>query len=188
MGLTETGFVATRGSEFLTQIRDRIEAELNIEIDWGYGNVLGLLTTIMADLLGDVSAATQAVFDALDPGNATGLSLDTCCILVGITRKLPTKSTATVTLTGTAGTIVPEGSLVGGGGVNDDQQWKITADVTIGSGGTVDTAVTAITAGKVTAIAAAIDAIVTTVAGWTAKDAVVCPCIFRLELIGSKII
>lgn len=167
-GLTDDGYTAPRSADFLTLIRDAYEEETGLTIDWSADTFLGMITSIMATQLGDLGEASQALYDAFDVGNASGLQLDNLAVIVGVSRNPATYSTATVTLTGTVGVIVLEGALVEGGGSDGKARWALTEDATIGALGTVDVVVQAEDAGAVVADAAEIDAIVTPVSGWTA--------------------
>ena len=172
-GLTEAGYVAPRGADFLTRIRDgyiervRENTGLTITVDWDHDVFLGPISDIMADLLGELGEASQALFDSWDVGNATGLQLDNLCLIVNVRRREATYSTCTVTITGTAGTIITEGRIVEGGGSDDRARWTVTEDVTIGGGGTVDVIVQASDPGVIEADVAEIVTIVTPVSGWT---------------------
>jgi len=172
-GLTDEGYIAPRAADFLAIVRDgyieRASLALGqaIVVDWDADVFLGTITALMADQLGDLAEAGQAVYDAVDPSNATGLQLDNLALIVGVSRIPATFSTTTMTITGTAGTIITEGRLVEGGGEDGHARWALTEDVTIEIGGTVDVLVQAEEAGEITAIAGAIDTIVTPVDGWT---------------------
>ena len=172
-GLTDTGYIAPRSADFLTLIRDAFAAKLDAlgsplpdDYDFDADTFLGPITAVMADRLGVLAEAGQATFDGFDIANATGLQLDNLAVLVAITRNAATFSTSTVTLSGTAGTIITEGKLVEGGGTDGRARWATTANATIGGGGTVDVIVQAVDDGPVIAAPGVIDAIVTPVAGW----------------------
>lgn len=165
--LTEDGYEAPRGADFLATIRDRYETLTGLTIDWDADEVLGTLTVIAADMLGEIGEASQSVYDAMDPNNATGVQLDSLCQVVGITREPASYSTATVTLTGTTGTTIVEGSIVQGGGTDGKARWRTTDD-TILAGGTGSVIVQAVDVGVVTANPATITTIVTPISGWTA--------------------
>lgn len=172
-GLTDEGYTAPRAADFLTIIRDgyveRASLALGVQItvDWEADVFLGTVTALMADQLGDLAEAGQAVYDAADPSNATGLQLENLSLIVGVRREPATYGTCTVTITGTVGTVIPEGRLIEGGGTDGHARWATTEDVTIGGGGTITVLVQAEEAGEVAALAAAIDTIVTPVDGWT---------------------
>lgn len=164
-GLTDAGYEALRASDFLTLIRDRFEALTGLTPDWDRDTFLGQVTAIMAEMLGDLSEAGQAVYDAFDVGNATGIQLDNLALIVGVPRKQAGYSQATVTFSGTVGVVIPAGSLVEGGGDADDQRWETTDRVTIGAGGTVDVVVRATETGEIVASAGEIDKKITIISG-----------------------
>lgn len=166
-GLTEEGYTAPRAADFLAVIVSAIEESWEITIDPAADVRLYRLLTVMADQLGQLGEAGQALYDGFGVGNASGLQLDNLCVLVGVTRNAATYSQATVTLTGTTGTIILAGSIVEGGGSDGRARWRVSANVTL-AGGTGSGVVVAIDAGVVEADAAAIDAIVTPISGWTA--------------------
>lgn len=166
-GLTPTGYVAPTVNECLTLFRETVEAELNVTVDWAPDTALAAISEGVSVLAGTVSEGTQAVWDGMDRNNAQGAQLDQLGALIGVYRTPATYSTCTVTLTGTAGTIVPSGSLVQGGTSDTQARWRIPSNTTI-TGGSVDVVVTAVDSGVVTASASTITQIVTPVAGWSA--------------------
>lgn len=165
-GLTAAGYTAPREADFLTLIRDRYEADTGLTFDWSRDSFLAWITENMAKQLDLLAEAGQAVYDARAPSNATGVQLDHLCLIVGVTRAEPTKSTCNVELTGTAGTIIVTGKQVEGGGTDGRARWVLTEDVTIPVGGSIDTIVEAVVAGPTAAEVGAIDQIVTPVSGW----------------------
>lgn len=165
--LTDAGFTAPRGADSLATFRARYEALTGLVIDWEHDVVLGPVSVIVGDMFGELWDLAQAVYDAMDPNNATGVQLDALCQIVGITREPASYSTVTLTLTGTSGTVIPEGRIVQGGGTDGRAKWVTTADVTL-SGGTGSVVAQAQDVGVVTADPSAITTIVTPVAGWTA--------------------
>ena len=162
-------YSAPRAADFDEQMRSAFAADANGgPVESGRGDLLDVLFSIVSVQLGELGEALQALNDQLDPDSAQGTQLDGIGALRGIARNQATSSTATVTLTGTAGTVVPQGKLVEGGGDDGAARWALTADATIGGGGTVSATVEAVEAGAVAALVGEIDAIVTPVAGWTA--------------------
>lgn len=168
-GLSDAGFTAPRTSDWLTAIRDRLDA---LYIEQGYmvtpdyerDDFHGNITLVMAELLGAQSEATQAVYDARSLANATGLQLANLALLVGVPRDPATFSTAIVTLGGTDGTLIVAGKRVQIG--TSGAIWITQDPVTI-SGGTATVTVQAEDAGEILAAPGAIDTIVTPVSGWT---------------------
>lgn len=120
--------------------------------------------SVVSQKVYDAFLTAQLVFNANSPSTAIGSNLDKIVKVNGISRIPATYSTATVTLTGTTGTVIT-------GGVVQDitgQLWNLTSPVTIGGGGTVTTTATCQTAGAIVAQATDISIIYTPTAGWTA--------------------
>jgi uncharacterized phage protein gp47/JayE len=170
-GLTDEGFIAPRPADFLTLIRAEYEARLIAAglggtVDWERDLFVTSVVTIMADMLGGLGEAAQALYDAFDVNGATALQLDNLCLIVGVTRNEATHSTATLTCTGTNGTVILEGSLVEGGGEDGKARWEVLADATIAAG-TATVQVQCTEAGAIAATIGEIDAIVTPISGWS---------------------
>lgn len=174
-GLTADGYTAPRQADFITTIRAKYDQAL---LDLGFTELpdyerdtfLGQTSEIMAFELGQLAEANQAVYDARSPGNATGLQLSNLALIVGVTRREATKSTATVACTGTDGTVITQGKIVQGGGSDGNARWTVSADATIGDtvSGTVDVVVEAEIAGETIATPGTITTIVTPIDGWDA--------------------
>jgi len=81
-------------------------------IDLGDKSIFGQIIGILSEALLLLWELAEAVNSSQDPDKATGAALDALCILTGTFRPQATFSTATETLTGTPGTIVPSGSQV----------------------------------------------------------------------------
>lgn len=113
--------------------------------------------------INDAFLAAQMVYNSRSPSGSIGTTLDSIVKLNGIKRKSATYSTASVTLTGTAGTVITNG-IVGDVSGNN---WSLPVTVTIGAGGTVQTTATCQIAGAILASAGDINKIVTPTAGWT---------------------
>jgi len=81
----------------------------------------------------------------------------------GISRKSATNSTVDVTLTGTAGTTITNGSVKDANGII----WNLPASVTIGTGGSVIATATCASSGAVAAVIGSVSQINTPTRGWT---------------------
>jgi len=166
LGLSDAGLVVPRTADFLTEIRARYVELTEIDVDWDNDLILGELTAIQAQILGEVAESVQAVYDSFDLNGASGVQLSNLARLRGLTRRRATKGEVTLTCTGTAGTVLLAGKMAEGGGDDGRARWVLTEDATIPVGGTVDVAAEAEIAGRYTAVGGAIDAIVTPVPGW----------------------
>ena len=165
--LTDDGLTVLRTADYLDRIRERFEAETGLGPDWEVDTLLGQLTAIMAQELGELSEAVQAVYDATDVNGATGVQLSNLARIVGIQRRPATYSQVVVTLAGTPLTAIPAGAVVEGGGDDGRARWVTTADATLGAGGTVSVVARAEEAGRVVADLFSITTIVSPISGWT---------------------
>ncbi len=155
-------------AQYLDEMVADYEAATGASLDIERDGVLAPLLVAIADRLGALDEGLQAVRQQLDPSAAVGSTLDAICALVGVYREPATRSTATVTVTGVAGTAIPAGSLIEGGGADGRARWQTLADVTVGAGGTVSAEVEALELGRVEAGVGELDTIVSIVAGWSA--------------------
>lgn len=102
---------------------------------------LGLIATA----INDANAMGLAVYNAYSPATAQGVGLSSVVKANGITRKVASYSTQTVTVIGQAG-IVLTNQTVGDG----TQAWMLSSPFTIPSSGTVDVTATCTVLGAVT--------------------------------------
>ena len=110
----------------------------------------------------DVMACCQLAYNNRGPGTAIGAGLDGIVKANGIARKAASASTATVVLTGTAGTVINNGVASDANGY----LWNLPSVATIGAAGTVSVVATCQTLGSITASAGQIATITTPTAGW----------------------
>lgn len=167
MPLSAAGITVPTAAEFLTLMIAEWESLTGLALDQTRTDdqfVMASLT-ILAEQLGATAELVQQVYDGTHVDAALGIQMEDAASLVGVEPDPATYSSATVTCAGTNGTVIPVGSLVEGGGQDDDARWVVSEDVTI-SGGSVDVVVTAQIAGPTTAAIGAIDKIVTGVPGW----------------------
>lgn len=165
-GLTSNGFeikdLATIKSDLETSLKTSFGTSINLQAQTPLGQIVGLITERLA-LLWELG---EAVYQAVDPQTAEGVSLDKACALVGIARRAATYSTVTATLTGTPTTVIPAGTQFQVSG-DEDAVFETDAAATIAGGGTVDAACTATTTGAISAPSGALTVIKTPVSGLT---------------------
>lgn len=166
-GLTTTGFTSKRLEDVRADLEADVKADAQFGADAKTGNdsVLGHLLGIVAIALAEAWEAAQALYDSFNPNNASGVALDNLCAVTGTTRTPATKTVATVTLSGTAGTVISAGRLVSNSTTSDT--YVLTATVTLDGAGEGTGTVEAETAGAKTAAIGEIDTIKTPVAGWS---------------------
>lgn len=180
-GVTEQGFVLKRLNDILTdmktvlaQVQDPKTGEFLTPDLLDENDPLVLLINAFADSLYAGWEQLQLSYNQFDPLKATGAGLSGLVQLNGLLRKAGIKSTAVVTITGTAGKVVPAGKQISD--INSTYIWDLPA-FTIGIGGTVETTATASEYGPIEAASGTLVKILTPYSGWTSvtntADAVV---------------
>jgi uncharacterized phage protein gp47/JayE len=94
-------------TEMCEAAKSRLGTELNTQSDALFGVVLA----IVADRLGEAWQLGQAVHAASDPEQATGDAMKSLASLTGTAPRGATKSTVTLSCTGTPGTVLGAGRL-----------------------------------------------------------------------------
>ena len=115
-----------------------------------------------AAALDDVNSATVAAYNAFRPEYAQGVGLSSVVKINGISRLVPSYSTAIGLVVGVVGTTITNGI------VKDDQgyQWALPASVVIPSTGQISVTVTCTTLGAIRALRGTINSIFTPSVGW----------------------
>jgi len=127
-GLNSDGFLPMRQPD--------VQADLEAAFRTAFGNntrvdaqsVNGQIIGVMSERLADLWALLEQIYAAGFLDGATGAALDDLVAHAAITRKPATYSVATITLTGTSGT-VPAGSIFADAA---GTHWVTTADGSIG--------------------------------------------------------
>ena len=122
----------------------------------------GQLVALVALAIHDANTAAIAVYNSFSPSTALSDGLTRNVKINGITRHSAVNSTADLTLSGTAGTTITNGSVRDSNSVI----WSLPASVTIGIDGTLTVTATCATSGAVSALAGAISQINTPTRGW----------------------
>ena len=171
MGLGADGLTVPTGAELLTSMLDEYDQLTALVVDRTRTDDQGvmILATILGTQLGEAMELLQAIYDGTNSDAAIGKQLEDASFLVGVEPDPATKSQATVTLSGTVGTIIPANSIVEGDDGDDDARWFTSADLTIAGTGSPadDVVVTAQEAGPILAAIGVIDKVVSGIPGWT---------------------
>lgn len=129
-GVVDTGF----NEKLLSDIKAEIEEQQRNDISPGLNQsstaVLGQLNGIFAAKVAELWEVLLAVYRSIDPDSATGEALDNLCLLTGIVRLAATKSTVTLTATGTPTTVLPAGRVASVNG-NSSARFDTLASATI---------------------------------------------------------
>lgn len=121
------------------------------------------LLSVFAAKLFDVMQLAELNYNNRSPATASGVALDTLVAINGLQRQPATASTATVTLTGTAGAVISGGAVQQ---VSTGYLWSLPASVTIGSDGTAEALATCQQLGPTVAVPGDLSIIATPTAGW----------------------
>lgn len=112
-GLTSTGFTRKILSEIKKEIEDTLRSTLGAGINVTPPSVIGTLIGAIAEREDLLWQEMENVYNSQYPGTAVGTSLDNVVALTGISRLAATKSVQyNLHLFGTAGTVVPAGTIV----------------------------------------------------------------------------
>jgi len=169
-GVTDTGFVLKR----LVDIRTDLIAALSSIIDPVTGETLTINLTdendplvqhinATSDSLAEAWEQLQLAVNQYDPLNSSGIGLSGLVQLNGIRRLAGTYSTVPLTLSGTAGTILPVGQLIGP--LDDSSVWTLPA-VTFDGYGAATCVATCTVKGPVAALSSTLVKILTPYPGW----------------------
>lgn len=147
------------------EIKTRMLATISDEYDKTEGS---FFYDVILPAAIELALAYALADDTLEAGFAqttSGVYLDYRAAEHGLTRKVATRATGTITVTGATDTVIASRALFAtAAGV----QFETTAEATIGSGGTVDIIIEAVTAGTSgNKPAAAINSIPVSIAGVT---------------------
>ncbi|AXH72293.1 MAG: baseplate J-like protein [Caudoviricetes sp.] len=131
--LTDAGFVAPAEADILTGALADLNAAFGNALNSDLSTPQGQLATTLTAILGDAYDQMMAVFDGVDPARASGQMQDAIAELYFLERRRATATIVSVVCTGSAGTVVPEGTLIQDGSGN-----KYSADgpITLNATGT----------------------------------------------------
>lgn len=163
-GITPTGFNRKRLNLLLDEINGEMKAifgeNFNVSPESPDGQINGITSESRANLW----EIAEEVYNAFNPSSASGITLSNLVQLNGITRLEATPSRAELLISGTSGTVIPEGSSVST--VDSEIQFLTEEEVSIGGGGTVTVYASSSETGPLTALAGTITNIDNPVTGW----------------------
>lgn len=162
--VTEDGITAPDYQAILSTITGYFQqiygADAYLEPDSKDGQMVALL----ALAIHDANNTAIAVYNSYSPTSSLSDALTRNVKINGILRKGETRSTVDLTLSGTPGTTITNGSAKD----TNNIIWNLPASVTIGTDGTITATATCNSAGPVAALTGSITAINTPTRGWLA--------------------
>lgn len=164
-GISPEGFKRKRLDQLLEELNDEVKSvfgdNFNVSPESPDGQVNGIVSESNANLW----EIAEESYNAFNPSAATGVTLSNLVQLNGITRLPATSSRAQLTLTGTAGTTIPAGSLVSTSDTGD--QFSTELAVTLDGAGNGSVFASAVNTGPIIALAGTLTEIDTPITGWS---------------------
>lgn len=121
------------------------------------------LLSIFAKCLDDYSSLAIGAYNSRNPNYASGNSLDVIVQVAGMIRRMATRSTVVLTVSGAEGTVIPAGKKAID---KNGNLWTLDSSFTIPEEGEGTVSATCDTYGAVSAPIGSIDGIYTPVVGW----------------------
>lgn len=161
-----TGYHYADYPTFLVFVQDQYRAIYGADVYLGADSMDGQWTAILAQSLYDTVLTGADTYNSFSPTSAQGVGLSRVVKINGLSRRVPTNSTVTVTIVGTAGTTITNGIAADSLG----QQWALPSSVVIPPGGEIDVTATAVDIGAIQAESNTVNIISTPTLGWQTVD------------------
>ena len=161
--IDETGLHIPTYSDIMEYLEEQVRLIFGNDIYLGDDAQDYQLLSVFAAKLFDVMQLAELNYNNRSPATASGAALDTLVAINGLQRQPATASTATVTLTGTAGAVISGGAVQQ---VSTGYLWSLPESVTIGSDGTAEALATCQQLGPTIAVPGDLSIIATPTAGW----------------------
>lgn len=128
-GLSVTGFLAKPLLVIKAEIEAALQSVFGTSIDLAAQSSFGQIVGLLSERESELWDAMAEVYASNDPDQATGAAHDAICAITGTLRDPAAHSTVTLTLTGTAGTVIASGKQAS---VTDvGSKFKTTASATL---------------------------------------------------------
>lgn len=160
--IDSTGYHFSDYPTFLAWIQDQYRLIYGADVYLEADSQDGQLLAIFAKALYDVAALGGSTYNSFSPSTAQGTGLSRVVKINGLTRRSATRSTADLTIVGTAGTTISNGIAQD----TNQVKWNLPASVTIPGGGTIVATATCDVEGNINAEASTINKIFTPTLGW----------------------
>ncbi len=164
-GLSASGFVRKRLVDIKSSIEDSLKLIWGDNIDLSPQSVFGQFVGVMSDSFSNCWESQENVYNSQYPSTASGTQLSNVAMYSGLTRFAGAPTTATATITGVAGTVIPAGSEASVSGTTN--KLHTIMPVTIPSAGFIDVPFVSVIDGAITAEAGTLTVIETPVYGWS---------------------
>lgn len=160
--ITDAGISAPGFTDILASLQASYQSIYGSDIYIAPDSQDGQFLALIASAIHDNNQAMIAVYQSYSPTYAQGAGLSSQVKLNGLSRLVPTHSTAVGTAIGQAGTVITNGVVKDANG----NKWDLPASVTIPISGSISVTVTAQEAGALQAGIGFINEIDTIMLGW----------------------
>lgn len=145
-GLTAQGFKRKTYTDLLESMQAQARAFFGEDVNLSDRSPLGLFLQVIAWDQSRIWEEIEKVYHAQHVDSAEGAQLDGVAKRISLTRRPAEKATGTITITGTAETVIAAGTLRVA--TKTGVEFDLAEDVTIPEAGMVNGAITAVLAGK----------------------------------------
>lgn len=159
--IDENGISAPSYADILATLQYNYRSIYGADVDLDSDTQDGQWIAIQATAQNDTNNGTVAAYNNFSPATAQGAGLASNVKLNGLSKKVPSSSTADLTLTGEVGRQILNG-MVGDG----TYQWLLPATVDIPLSGSIVATATCLTPGAIAAAPGAISQILNPQRGW----------------------
>jgi uncharacterized phage protein gp47/JayE len=146
--ITATGIGAPPYATILSYLQTQWQGIFGSDVYLGPDSQEGQFLGILSKAISDANSCAISAYQSFSPATAQYEALSNQVAINGMKRLVASYSTVTVTISGTAGTVIANGVLTDTAG---GYRWDLPSSVTIGSNGTVTVTATCETAGAIQA-------------------------------------
>jgi hypothetical protein len=143
--ISSTGIAAPTFAQVYTYLQSQYAAIFGADALITPDTQDGQLLAVFAQAISDANSACVAVYNSFSPATAQGAGLSSNVQINGLSRMVPSFSTAPAVVSGTPGATITNGTSIDA----SQNVWALPPLVTIGAGGTTSTVVTCTAAGSV---------------------------------------
>jgi uncharacterized phage protein gp47/JayE len=111
VSIDATGITIKRLADIITDLGDRLKANLSPTINVGVDSVMGKIIGVFATELSLVHELAQQAYDSISPDQAEGRQLDNIGAIRGISRNAATFTTATILVNASSALSISAGNL-----------------------------------------------------------------------------
>ena len=162
--VTPVGLVIQGESGFKTEIGTAFRNSLGQDLSLADETLQGQLITALSTVFTKLEENVIEVNNGLSIGSMSGTQLGDVGVLFQLPRKTATRTTVSVTITGSANTVIPKGARAK---TEMDVVYRSQAAITIGSNGTATGTFEAVVTGATVLASGSLTQIVDAQAGWT---------------------